>query len=218
MKITWHGQSCFQITSQRSKDENVSVIIDPFDKEIGLKAIKAEADIVLVSHDHEDHNNVKAVSGNPFIINGPGEYEIKEVFVEGIEAFHDNERGKEKGKVTIYIIETEGIKVCHLSDLGQNELTADQVDAIGLVDILLIPIGGQYTISAKEAVKIMSQIEPKIIIPMHYALPNLKYKLDKLEDFLNILGIKSIEPEAVLSIKKKDISEEEAKIIILSAK
>jgi len=218
MKITWHGQSCFKITSQKTKDEKISIIIDPFSKETGLGVIKAEADIVLVSHDHEDHNNIKTISGNPFVIKGPGEYEISEVFVEGIDAFHDNTQGKERGRITIYTIEIENIRICHLSDLGQSELTSNQIDAIGEIDILLIPIGGKYTVSAKEAVKIMSQIEPKITIPMHYALPKLKYKLEKLEEFLNILGIKKIEPEAILSIKKKDISEEEAKVIVLSAR
>lgn len=218
MKIIWYGQSCFKIISQRAKDEKISVVIDPFSKETGLKVIKTEADIVLISHDHEDHNNIKAISGKPFIIKGSGEYDINEVFVDGIDAFHDNVQGKDRGKITIYIIEIEDIRICHLSDLGQLELTPDQIDAIGEIDILLTPIGGKYTISAKEAVKIMSQIEPKITIPMHYALPKLKYKLEKLDDFLNVLGIKKIEPEAVLSIKKKDISDEEAKIIVLASK
>jgi len=149
------------------------------------------------------------------LIGGPGEYDIKEVVVEGIPAFHDNSQGKEKGINTIYIIETEEIRICHLGDLGQKELTTEQLDKIGDVDILMIPIGGTYTINSDEAIKIMAQIEPRVIIPMHYHIPNLKIKLDKIDNFLKRLGIKKIETLPKLSIKKKDISAEEVKIIQL---
>ena len=174
-----------------------------------------EADILLLSHDHYNHNNSKAVGGNPFLISGPGEYEIKEVFVQGISAWHDNSQGKERGQTTIYVIETEAIRVCHLGDLGQKELTSEQLEKIGEVDILLIPVGAVYTIDAKDALKIMSQIEPKIIIPMHYSLPKLKVKLDDLDKFLKATGLKKIEPFPKLTIKKKDLSGEEVKIVVL---
>jgi len=215
MQIIWHGQSCFQITATRNKGEQVSILIDPFSEEIGLRVPKFEADILLVSHDHHDHNNVKAVSGNPFIIDGPGEYEIKNVFIEGISSWHDNSQGKERGENTIYTIEVEDLKLCHVSDFGQKELTKEQLEKIGQVDILMIPIGGIYTISDREALKVMSQLEPKIIIPMHYQIPKLKIKLDGLDRFLKVVGIKSIEPQPKLTIKKKDVSLEEVKIIVL---
>jgi len=215
MQIIWHGQSCFQITATRNKGEQVSILIDPFSEEIGLRVPKFEADILLVSHDHHDHNNVKAVSGNPFIIDGPGEYEIKNVFIEGISSWHDNSQGKERGENTIYTIEVEDLKLCHLGDFGQKELTKEQLEKIGQVDILMIPIGGIYTISDREALKVMSQLEPKIIIPMHYQIPKLKIKLDGLDRFLKVVGIKSIEPQPKLTIKKKDVSLEEVKIIVL---
>ncbi len=215
MQIIWHGQACFQITVLPKKNSQVNIVIDPFDEAIGLRVPKLEANIVLISHDHHNHNNVKAVSGNPFIIDGPGEYEIKEIFIQGIPAWHDNCQGQERGIVTIYIIEVEELRLCHLSDLGQKELTSEQLEKIGEIDILMIPIGGIYTISTKEAIKIISQIEPKITIPMHYQLPKLKIKLDGLDKFLKTIGIKSIEPLNKLSIKKKDLSEEEAKIIVL---
>jgi len=217
MKIIWHGHSCFQIIAQEEKDIKVSIVIDPFSKEIGLRLPKLEADILLVTHDHSDHNNVKAVSGNPFVITGPGEYDMKGVFVRGIPAFHDNVEGKERGQTTIYNIQAENISICHLGDLGQKELSPDQVEQVNSVDILMIPVGGKYTISAKDALKIMSQIEPKITIPMHYSVPKLKIKLDGLGEFLKTLGIKSVEPLNSLSIKKKDISEEEARIIVLKS-
>ena len=215
MKISWYGQSFFQIITQKGKENKLSLVIDPFSEYIGLRLPKLETDILLITHDHPDHNNKKAVLGQPFLIEGPGEYEIKEVFIQGIPGFHDNVKGKERGQITIYTIEAEGISLCHLGDLGQAELTSDQLEEIGHIDILMIPIGGKYTISAKEALKIMSQIEPKIIIPMHYSLPKLKVKLEGINEFLKILGIKSIEPLAKLSIKKRDLSEEEVKIIVL---
>lgn len=228
MQIIWHGHSCFQITSSPGKNQQarqsfvsrnlggqVNIVIDPFDESIGLRLPRLEANIVLATHQHHDHNNIKAVSGHPFIIEGPGEYEIKEVFIQGIAAFHDSSLGKERGANTIYTIEAEGIRLCHLGDLGQKELTSEQIEKIGEIDILMIPVGGVYTISAKEAVKVMSQIEPNITIPMHYQIAKLKVKLEGLDKFLKTMGIKKLEPLAKLSIKKKDISPEEAKIIVL---
>ncbi len=215
MNIIWHGQSCFQITSSQGKNNHVNIVIDPFDETTGLKLPKLEADILLVTHQHHDHNNVKAVSGNPFLVEGPGEYEVKEVYIEGIPSLHDSSLGKERGDNTIYTIEAEGIKICHLGDLGQKELTSEQLEKIGEIDILMIPVGGVYTIGVKEAVRIMSQIEPNIIIPMHYQIPKLKLKLDGVDKFLKTMGIKKVSPLPKLSIKKKDILPEEAKIIIL---
>jgi len=220
MQIIWHGQSCFQITTNQGKNNQVSIVIDPFSDEIGLRLPKLEADILLVTHHHKDHDNTKKVQspkggGNYFLIDGPGEYEVKNIFIQGIQSFHDNVQGKERGENTIYTIEAEDLKLCHLGDLGQKELTDEQLEIIGEVDILLIPVGGVYTISAKEALNVMSQIEPNITIPMHYQIPKIKNKLDGLDKFLNSLGIKSMTPENKLSIKKKDIIPEEAKIIIL---
>ncbi len=221
MQIIWHGQSCFQITSSQGKNNQVSIVIDPFDEAIGLRVPRLEANILLITHSHHDHNNIRAVSPSagsgqsPVLISGPGEYEVKEVFIQGIPSFHDSSLGKERGQNTIYTIEAEGIRLCHLGDFGQKELTSEQIEKIGQVNILMIPIGGIYTISAKETVRIMSQIEPSIIIPMHYQIPKLKLKLDGLDKFLKIMGIKKIEPLAKLSIKKKDIFPEEAKIIVL---
>jgi len=216
MNIIWYGQSCFQISSSQGKNNHVSIIIDPLGGDIGLKLPrKLEADIVLISHDHFDHNNIKAVSGSPLVIKGPGEYDARGVFIQGISGYHDNSQGAERGNVTIYIIEAEGLRICHLGDLGQKELSSDQLEKIGEVDILMIPVGGVYTIDADEAIKIMAQVEPKITIPMHYQIPKLKIKLGGIDKFLKALGMKSLEPLPKLSIKKKDISSEEAKIIAL---
>ena len=216
MNINWHGQSCFSISSSKGKNETINIVIDPFDESVGLKVPKLAADLLLVTHDHKDHNNTKAVSGSPFLIDGPGEYEVKEIFVQGIESYHDNETGNDKGINTIYTIEAEDIRICHLGDLGEKELTPEQLDLIGDVDILMIPVGGTYTIDAKDAGKIIAQLEPRITIPMHYALPKLKTKLDPLDSFLKVVGVKTPETLAKLSIKKKDLLPEESKVIVLN--
>lgn len=213
-KITWAGQACFQISLSNSKDNQSNVVIDPFG-EIGLKLPNFQGDVVLVTHDHEDHNNIKAVKGDYFLVKGPGEYEIKGIFVKGIGSFHDNENGKERGKNTIYTIEAEGMKFCHLGDLGQTQLTDEQLDGIGHVDILMIPVGGEYTIDSSKAPKIIGQIDPKIVIPMHYELPKLKFKLDSVEKFLKAMGKNSLEAQDKLTVKVSSLPKEGAMEIAL---
>jgi L-ascorbate metabolism protein UlaG (beta-lactamase superfamily) len=214
-KITWAGQSCFQISVSNSKDHEANIVIDPFDEKIGLKVPNFSADILLVTHDHYDHNNIKAIKGDPFLIKGPGEYEIKGVFIRGIPSSHDDSEGKERGQNTIYAIEAEEIKFCHLGDLGQKQLTDEQLELIDGVDVLMIPVGGTFTISFSEAQKIISQIEPKIIIPMHYALPKLKIDLDDVGKFLKTMGKNSIVPQDKFTIKQKDLPKEGAMEIVV---
>ena len=214
-KINWAGQSCFQISVSNSRDHSADIVIDPFDEETGLKVPNFSADILLVTHNHHDHNNVKAVKGTPFLIDGPGEYEVKEVFIKGIPAFHDAQEGKEKGANTIYTITAEGLRFCHLGDLGQKQLTDEQLDRIGDIDILMIPVGGQFTISSQEAQRIVSQIEPKIIIPMHYELPKLKIKLDDVSKFLKVMGKNSIVPQDKFTIKSSTLPKDGTEIVVL---
>jgi len=231
MQIVWKGQACFYITittpqgkpARAGGQDQVKILIDPFEDSLGLKLPPQEADIVLVTHGHSDHNNVKAAKPvsaggqDPFVIDSPGEYEVKSVFVQGITTFHDDVQGKERGLNTVYTISAEGITLCHMGDFGQKELTPEQVENIGQVHILLIPVGGTYTVSGKEAGKIISQIEPNIIIPMHYALPKLKAKLAPVEEFLQAMGKKGLEPQGKLSLKAKDVAgeKEEAEIVVL---
>ncbi len=222
-KITWAGQSCFQISVSNSKNHDADIVIDPFDEKIGLKVPNFSADILLTSHDHADHNNTKAVKpasrqggGTPFLVSGPGEYEVKGVFIYGIHSFHDSVEGKERGSNTIYTIEAEDMKFCHLGDLGQKQLTDEQVDKIGAIDILMIPVGGKYTISAAEAQKIISQIEPKIVIPMHYDLPKIKAELDDVNKFLKIMGKPSIAPVDKLTVKASTLPKDGMEIVVLA--
>lgn len=214
-KIYWAGQACFQISVSNSKDNSVDIVIDPFDEKIGLKLPSLSADIVLITHDHDDHNNIKGVKGTPFLVSGPGEYEIKEVFIRGIPSFHDDEGGKDRGKNTIYVIEAEELKFCHLGDFGQTQLTDDQLEKIDGVDILMIPVGGEYTIDSSVAQKVISQIEPLVVIPMHYALPNLKIKLDGVDKFLKAMGEKEIPLQNKFTVKVGTLPKEGMEIVVL---
>ncbi|HEY4476187.1 MAG: Zn-dependent hydrolase [Parcubacteria group bacterium GW2011_GWA1_48_11b] len=216
MQIVWKGHACFFITASHGNHSQVKIVFDPYDESIGLRLPSMEADLVLVSHDHYDHNNAKAIKKEPFIASSPGEYEVKGVFVKGIPSFHDNSKGKERGRNTIFVVDAEDMRLCHLGDLGQSELTSEQVDQIGEVDILFVPVGGTYTIDAKEASHIVSQIEPKIAVPMHYALPNVKVKLAGVGQFLKTMGVKTEEPLPKLSLKHKDLDGEETKVVVLS--
>jgi L-ascorbate metabolism protein UlaG (beta-lactamase superfamily) len=215
-KIYWAGQSCFQISVSNSRDHSADIVIDPYDESIGLKLPNLSADILLVTHDHHDHNNVKGIKGTPFLIDGPGEYEIKEVFIQGIPSFHDDKEGKEKGLNTIYVIEAEEMRFCHLGDLGQKQLTDEQLEKIDSVDVLMIPVGGEFTIDSASAQKIIGQIEPKIVIPMHYALPNLKIKLEDVAKFLKAMGKPSVAPQDKFVVKTSTLPKEgETEIVVL---
>jgi len=210
MVITWYGQSCFKIQS----GETV-LFTDPFCKEIGLTPPRGQANIVTISHQHRDHNNYDALTGEPLVIKGPGEYEIKGINIKGIFSFHDNKEGRERGTNTVYVIDVEGIKICHLGDLGEEKLNNVQVEEINGVDILMIPVGGALTINGEDAVEIINQIEPKLVIPMHYKIPGLSVKLDGVDVFLKEMGIGKKETVDKLTIKKKDLPQEETEIVIM---
>ncbi len=214
MKISWHGQSCFKLTIKTNGAEKITLFIDPFDKQIGLTSPRGNADIVICSHNHPDHHNTQSLSGNPFVIDGPGEYDVKKVFIKGIYSFHDDKKGEERGINTISVIDAEDLKVCHLGDLGQKALSDSQLEKIGEVDILMIPVGGTFTINGSEAVKIINQIEPKVVIPMHYKIPGLSLKLDGVERFLKEIGIEQ-ETTEELNIQKKDLTEEKMKVVVM---
>jgi L-ascorbate metabolism protein UlaG (beta-lactamase superfamily) len=213
MYITWLGQSCFKLQDKIGPD-GVLLVTDPYEDKLGLKMPHFEADIVTISHSHYDHNNIGAIRGNPFIINTAGEYEIKDVFVEGVESAHDEKDGAEHGENIIYRIEMEDISITHLGDLG-HVLDAKQLEKLEGTDILLIPVGGKYTINAAKAVEVISQIEPRIVIPMHYKIPGLKEDLDGLEKFIKELGIKP-RTEEKLKISKKDLPQDDMELVILS--
>lgn len=213
MIITWQGHSCFKI-QDKVGTEGITLVTDPFDKSLGLKVPNFEADIITVSHDHDDHNNVSAFRGNPKVVKSAGEYDIKGVMIEGITSYHDEKGGKDRGSNIIYRIEMDDITICHLGDLG-HILDNKQLERLEGIDILLIPVGGKYTLDAKMAVEVISQIEPRIVIPMHYKTKDTKLDIEGVEKFIKELGIEATYEEK-LKINKKDLPAEDMELVILS--
>ena len=211
MVITWYGQSCFKIQSG-----DLVIVVDPFTKEIGLTPPRFRADLALVTHQHNDHNNLESLTGDPFAITGPGEYEVKGAYIHGIQTFHDNHNGKERGLNTIYLVEVEGIRLLHMGDYGE-EIADDSrfLEEIGEVDILLVPVGGIYTIDGRNAARLTKDVEPRFVIPMHYKLPGLSVALADSSEFLKEMGVRSFEPQDKFTIKKRDISEDEKTSVIV---
>ncbi|MBI2022570.1 MBL fold metallo-hydrolase [Candidatus Daviesbacteria bacterium] len=211
MDIYWYGQAFFKI-----KGKNTSIMIDPFYSDFtGLKLPKDMiADIAIKTHNHKDHSNLEAVLGDPVKIEGPGEYEIKGVAVAGVSVFHDKENGAQRGKNTVYNINIDGLNIVHLGDLG-HILTESQIEDIGKTDILMVPVGSIFTIDAKDAQEVVSQLEPQIIIPMHYATSGLKFELEPVDKFLKEMGTEN--PEALNKLTvTKDKLPAEPQIIVLN--
>ena len=213
MIITWQGHSCFKI-QDRVGLEGVTVVTDPFDKKIGLKVPNFEADIVTVSHQHHDHNNIGALRGQPFVVDCPGEYDCKGVLIEGIDSYHDDQKGGERGSNIIFRIEVDDISLVHLGDLG-HPLDNFQLERLSGTDILLIPVGGKYTLNAEQAVAVIAQIEPRIVIPMHYKVSGLDMDIDGVDKFVKALGL-TPSYEDKLKISKRDLPQEEMELVILN--
>lgn len=209
MKIKWLGHSCFKITSS----DSIVIVTDPFDKSVGYPLPEVEADIVTSSHSHFDHNYFKAVKGNFEIVNTVGVHDIKGIHIKGVNTFHDSEHGAKRGKNIVFVIEVDGIRVCHLGDLG-HILTEEQIQEIGHVDILLIPVGGFYTIDDRQAVKVMEQLKPKIAIPMHYKTQVIDFPIETVDNFLKSTGGEKI-LSTELNINKQDL-DGEPKVIALN--
>ena len=199
MEITWLGHSCFRL-----KGKQASVITDPYSPATGYTLGKVTADIVTVSHPHPGHSYIEGVSGEPRILKSPGEYEAAGVFTGGVHTFHDGEKGAQRGKNTVFVIDIDDVMICHLGDLG-HVLTAEQVAEIDGVDILLVPVGGGSTIDAVQAAQVVRQLEPKIVIPMHYKTDNMKKDLETADRFLKEMGVKEIVPQPKLTANKNSL-------------
>lgn len=211
MEITWYGQSCFRL-----RDRLATVITDPHDKSIGYILPRMRADIVTVSHGHPDHNYVRGVKGEPKIIDGPGEYEVRGVFITGIPTFHDREKGASRGRNTVFLFDFEGLTVCHLGDLGHVP-TRSQVEALSDIDVLLIPVGSVSTINAAQAAEVISLLEPRLVIPMHYKTRVLKVKLDPVSKFLKEMGLSNLATQERLKVTKSTLPEE-TQVLLLDYK
>jgi len=209
MIVTWLGHSCFHLQSE----EGLSILLDPFhENDVGYVMPVIEADIVIISHDHLDHNNVDAAGSDPDVIFDPGYYISMEMDITGIKSYHDAKRGKLRGENTIFCFELDGIRVCHLGDLGHT-LTPSQVKAIGPVDLLFVPVGGRYTIDAAGANKVMKQLHPAVTVPMHYRTGALGFELDPVDDFLK--GREPVTPQENLQLAKEDLSGE-GRVVLLT--
>ena len=208
MELVWLGHSCFRI---RGRD--ATVITDPCPKETGYAIGKQTATIVTVSHDHVGHKNVVAVSGEPRVISGPGEYEISGVLITSIATYHDAEEGKVRGRNVAHLIEIDGVRVCHLGDLGHVP-TQEQIEEMSSADVLLVPVGGNTTIDAAAAARTVSLLEPRIIIPMHYATAVSTDVLDGLDRFLKEMGLKDVSPEAKLTVTRGAIPGETRTVVL----
>ena len=207
MEIVWLGHSCFRIRGREA-----TVVTDPCPPASGYSIGKPTADIVTISHPHDDHSYVKAVGKATALVN-PGEYEIHGAFITGVRTFHDDEKGAERGPNIAFIIEMEGIKVCHLGDIGHAPTAEQSEDMVGC-DILMIPVGGNTTIDGNKAAEIVSILDAKLVIPMHYQTEAHKNGLEPPDRFLKEMQATSVEPAPKLSINRTGIPSETQVVLL----
>lgn len=208
MDLVWFGHSCFRI-----KGKETTVIMDPYDTSLGYSPNKLTARIVTISHPHPGHNGVAGVENNPKVINGPGEYEIADVFVVGISTFHDSEKGAVRGKNVAYVIDIDQVRFCHLGDIG-HALSSQQAGDLSDIDVLMIPVGGVSTIDGKAAAEITRLLNPKIVIPMHYH-NHITTELEPVDNFLKEMGLSEIPPQPKLTITCSNLPSE-SQVALLS--
>lgn len=188
VKIESFGRDAFLIVS----DTGLRVITDPYDPSIGHGDVAEQADVVTVSHEHKDHNYVSGVKGNPLVVKGPGLHEAKGVEFTGLDTFHDKSQGSERGHNTVFSFELDGIKVCHLGDLG-HLLSDEQVAAMGKVDLLFCPVGGTVILDATEATELVRRVKPRVVIPMHYRTERSGPRFAAVDEFLaNKTGVRQL--------------------------
>jgi len=207
MEITWFGHSCFRI-----KGKDAVLVADPFGDDLGYPVAGLEADIVTLSHHHSGHDNAASVGNGPRVVGGPGEYEIRDVFILGISTFHDSSRGEERGKNTVYLIEMDDIRLCHLGDLG-HVLSPQQVEEVGNVDIVMVPVGSVSTIDAKTAREVVLALGAKIVIPMHYQTEVSSW-LEPVNPFLKEMGVADPVPQAKLVITRSNVPPENQVVLL----
>ncbi len=210
MDIRFHGHACFSI-----KNGDITIVTSPYNDSIGLKLPKLTANVVIVGHDNEAHNNVKSVEGDPMVLNWPGEYETKGVHFKGIHSFHNAKDDKEQLENTIFKINIKGIRICHLGAQG-TKLTPEQLEKVGDVDILFVPVGKVGNLDAKKAKEVIEQIEPRIVIPMAYNTDGSNRGLDPVETFLSAMGADGVEPLETFVVKRSELPEDNSKVVVLS--
>jgi len=208
VEIIWLGHSCFRI-----RGKEATIVSDPFDRTLGYPVKKLTANIVTVSHPHPQHSFLEDVAGSPKVISRPGEYEIANVFINGIATFHDADGGEHRGKNTVYLVQIEEVSICHLGDLGHVP-TAEQIEQMSDTDILMVPVGGGATIGAAAAVEIISLLQPKLVIPMHFKTEVVKMDLEPLEHFLKEMGLKEVVTQPKLNISKSALPADTSVVVL----
>lgn len=213
MKIKYLGHSCFLLT----ESTGTAVVCDPYSEEIGYKMPAVSADAITVSHHHYDHDNVAAVAGNPVVLDKEQGYELPGVVINAVKSFHDNSLGKDRGENVIFKFRMDGLDVCHLGDLGE-DCSPELIEAILPVNVLLIPVGGNYTIDGAMAKEYVDRLMPDVVIPMHYRLKGCVIDIDKVDGFLSEFDGENVEIEEVdgeLELSREDIDGEVTKIVVL---
>ena len=207
MDITWYGHSCFRITERG----NISIVTDPYSSQIGLEMPKLKADVVTISHDAPGHNNLEDVKGYKFTLAGPGEYEFGGTFIYGV-ALHDT--SGEPHRNVGYVVQYNGLSVAHLGDLRH---VPDQstIEAMGEVNVALVPVGAGGALKASEAAEVIALIEPEYIVPMHYAVPGIKLDLDPVEKFLKEMGVSKVAEEEMLRVSSTSLPEQSQVVVLL---
>lgn len=200
MEISWYGVACFRL-----RGKEATVVNDPPTPRNGAGAPKLSADVVTVSHQHAGHNYTAAISGEYRLLDGPGEYEVAGVFIQGVPSFHDEHQGKDRGKNVIFRLDLDDVSVCHLGDLGHT-LSSGQAEAIGTVDVLLIPVGGKTTINGAQAAEVASLLEPRIVIPMHYnnGAPGAS-ELETVDRFCKEMGAVGVKPQPRINVTRSNL-------------
>ena len=209
MDVTWLGHGCFRL-----RGRGAAVVTDPYPPTIGLKLSRMDAEVVTVSHEHDNHNYTQVVRDGAYEIHGPGEYEVAGVSVIGVPTYHDEQKGAKHGRNTVYLIEIDDVRVCHLGDLG-HKLDDSEAEAVASPDVLLVPVGGRSAINGAQAAEVVRQLEPRYVVPMHYAIPGLKIELDPLDRFLKEMGVATSEAQPKLSVQKSSVAEYETKVVVL---
>ncbi|MBM3125143.1 MAG: MBL fold metallo-hydrolase [Chloroflexi bacterium] len=210
MEITWYGHSCFRLTERNY----ATVVTDPFDhKATGYDALKLKAEIVTISHDAPGHNYLDAVKGVSHVLTGAGEYEIGGVFITAVQTDGSAKKLKEKVRNKIYVFDYDGITVAHLGDLQQVP-SQNEVEALGTVNVALIPVGGGTSLNAAKAAEVVSLLEPNLVVPMHFSTPKTKLSLESLNKFLKEMGLGKTTPQSSLKVTRSGLPEETHVIVL----